>query len=125
MIHAALSFTPDTYGQNSKALGRRVANMAFLRAAISGRAGEPVVGYGYEQFHGAEFTELVRSIRPGAETGWLLTTDLEGLATQKVMHRLDIAVGAEVLARGWAGLGRYSITAVTHTTFNELPRRCA
>lgn len=122
MIHAAVSFTPDTYGRNSQALGRRIANMAFLRAAIGARAGEPVVGYGYEQHHSAEFAELVHSIRPDAEIGWLLTTDIEELAAQKVMHRLDIAVQPELQARGWAGLGRYSITAVTHTIFNALPR---
>ena len=63
MIHAALSFTPDTYGRNSRALGRRVANTAFLRAVVSGRSGEPVAGYGYEDHHGVEFAELHQRIR--------------------------------------------------------------
>ena len=120
MIHAALSFTPDTYGRNSRALGRRVANTAFLRAVVSGRSGEPVAGYGYEDHHGVEFAELVQSIDPNVRTRWMLMTQLDDLAAQKVIHRLDHAISAEVWARTWGGVGRYSISAVAHTIFNRL-----
>lgn len=121
MIRAAVNFTPDTYGQNSRALGRRVANTAFLRAMVAGRGGEPVVGYGYEAHHGTEFARLVASIDPAASSRWLFTTQVDEFAKLKVIHRLDPSVQAEVAARAWYGLGRYSITAVTHTIFDQFP----
>ncbi|MFN3584949.1 glycosyltransferase family 4 protein [Phenylobacterium sp.] len=120
MIHAALSFTPDTLRPGGRALGRRVANMAFLRAAVAGHAGRPVVGYGYEDHHGPEFLAAIRSIDAEAQARWLLTSQVEELAAQKVVHRLDPAFQAEIWARAWAGVGRYSITAVAHTVFNHL-----
>ncbi|ACG79651.1 hypothetical protein PHZ_c3242 [Phenylobacterium zucineum HLK1] len=124
MIHAALSFTPDTYGLKGRALGRRVANAAFLRAAVQATApaggGAPVTGYGYEDHHGPEFASAVRAIDPAAEARWLLTTDVEALAAQGVIHRLDPGVQAEVWTRAWTGVGRYSITAVAHTVFDRL-----
>ncbi|WP_374468257.1 glycosyltransferase family 4 protein [Phenylobacterium sp.] len=121
MVRAALSFTPDTYHAGQAALGRRVANTAFLRAAVAGRGGGEVVGYGYEAGHAGAFAEAVRAIDPAAPARWLLTTDAEELAAQGAVHRMDPAIQAEVAARAWVGLGRYSITAVAHTVFNRLP----
>lgn len=122
MINAAISFTPDTFGSgSSRPLGRRVANLAFLRAALAGRGGAPIVGYGYEGHHEAEFAALVRSIAPGIEARWAVMSQIDELARQKVVHRLDHAVGAEVAARAWTGLGGHSISAVVHTLFNGLP----
>ena len=40
------------------------AGIAFLRAAVGARSGEPVVGYGYEDHDGLEFAAAVRSIDP-------------------------------------------------------------
>lgn len=122
MINAAIGFTPDTFGSsNSRPLGRRVANLAFLRAALEGRGGAPIVGYGYEAHHQAEFAALVASIAPGIEARWAVMSQVDELARQKVVHRLDHAVGAEVATRAWTGLGGHSITAVVHTLFNGLP----
>jgi starch synthase len=47
LADAAIRFEPDAFDMNRpRLMGRQSAGAGFLRAAVAGRLGEEVVGYG-------------------------------------------------------------------------------
>lgn len=115
-LTAAIFFHPDAYDVSKKLMGRQSAGNGFLRAAVAGRGGEPVTGYGPTANVQADFVRLVRAIDPGAPTQWLRPdTDPAALSRQGVCFRADPVLGGDAQFRLRVGPTGYSITGLTHT----------
>jgi starch synthase len=114
---AAIFFAPDGYDLTKPWLmGRQVAGHGFLRAAVAGRGGEPVVGYGPSHVAAETFRAAVRSVDPAAETLWIAQGDPTRLSHSAVCYRPDPVLSGEARLRLRSGPARYCLTGVTHTT---------
>ncbi len=118
--NAALYFHPAGYDlAASRLVGRVAAGHGFLRAAVAGHGGEPIVGYGPTRDLQASFEALIRGIDPAAATDWIQADGLERLADHGVCHRPDPVLGAQARLRLRLGQAAYSLTGVTHTLATE------
>lgn len=118
--NAALYFHPAGYDlAGSRLVGRVAAGHGFLRAAVAGRGGEPLVGYGPTRDLQAPFKALVRAIEPSAATEWIQADGLERLALHGACHRPDPVLGSQARLRLRVGQAAYSLTGVTHTLATE------
>ena len=118
--NAALFFHPAGYDlAGSRLVGRVAAGHGFLRAAVAGRDGEPLVGYGPTRDLQPAFEALVRAIDPAAATDWIQADGLERLAEHGACHRPDPVLGAQARLRLRVGQAAYSLTGVTHTLATE------
>ena len=120
MTDAAIRFAPEGYDiARPMLVGRQVASLGFLRAAVAGRGRPAVTGYGPAQFASA-FTRLIAGLDPAAAARWLSNDNLEGLAACGVCHRPDPQLGPEARLRLRIGAGAYALTGVVHTTATVL-----
>lgn len=66
-MNPAIIFEPDGYLTNGeKLMGRQVAGRGFLRAAVQGRAGFPMIGVTLSERSAVAFGRLVAEMDPGA-----------------------------------------------------------
>ncbi len=116
----ALFFHPGGYDPAGRRLvGRIAAGHGFLRAAIAGRGGEPVVGYGHTRDLQEPFEALIRGLDPTAATEWIQPDGLDRLAELGVCHRPDLMLGDQARLRLRVGQAAYSLTGITHTLSTE------
>jgi starch synthase len=114
---AALRFAPDAYDIGRLGLmGRQVAGHGFLSAAVAARGAGPVMGYGLGAEMAQAFAAAVAAIDPAAPTRWIGAGQLAALGEVGICHRPDPVLGPEARLRLRAGVARYSLTGVTHTT---------
>lgn len=113
---AAIQFDPDAYILEGRALvGRRAAGAAFLRAAVEGRNGEPIVSYAGRKRDAQLLTEVVRSIDPAARTEWIPVNRFDELEKSGTLFRADPALASSARLRLRQGAARYSLCGITHT----------
>jgi glycosyltransferase involved in cell wall biosynthesis len=112
----AIRFEPEGYDIGRPQLvGRQVATLGFLRAAVAARGGRPVTGYGPAPF-AEPFAKLIGELDPAAEAPWVPHDQLERLAKVGVCYRPDPQLGPEARLRLRVGAGAYALTGVLHTS---------
>lgn len=113
---AALQFDPDAYIIEGRALvGRRAAGASFLRAAVEGRGGEPIVSYAGRKRDAQLLAEVVRGIDPEARTEWIPVNRFDALEKSGTLFRADPALASSARLRLRQGAARYSLCGITHT----------
>jgi len=112
----ALYCEPDAYTAEDRTMvGRRAAGSAFLRAAVEGRQGEPMVVYGGNRRNAEQIGLTIKSIDPSANTQWIGYHRHEMLAKVGTLFRPDPALGADARLRLRTGTTGYSLCGITHT----------
>ncbi|KRB85437.1 hypothetical protein ASE00_01150 [Sphingomonas sp. Root710] len=113
---AAIQFDPDAYILEGRPLvGRRAAGAAFLRAAVEGCNGEPIVSYAGRKRDAQLLTEVVRHIDPDARTEWIPVNRFDELEKCGTLFRADPALASSARLRLRQGMARYSLCGITHT----------
>jgi len=117
---AAIQFAPNAFQIDQPQLvGRQVASMGLLRAAVAASQDAPVIGYGMPH-HGQAFADTVRAINPKADVRWLTSEQPERLNAAGVCYRPDPRISQDARIRLRAGAAHYSICGVFHTTVHAM-----
>lgn len=117
---AAIIFEPDGYVLDGpRLMGRQAAGNAFLRAAISGRDGEPLACVTPNRASAEAFVRLVGSIDRKAETRWIRTGSLADLSAWGALYIPGPVLDQEAFLRLRLGPAAYSLIGVTHTTASK------
>ena len=113
---AAFFFHPDAYViDNRELVGRRAAGAAFLRAAVEGRGGDPLIAYtGSNQDH-ILFERAIRAIDPTAPTERIALNRLDRLEKIGTLYRPDPSLAVHARLRLRSNPAAYSLCGVTHT----------
>ena len=112
----ALFFDPDAYFVEGRAIvGRRAAGAAFLRAAVEGRCGDPVIAYAGRKKDTEKFADVVRQLDPAARSEWIPINRTDMLARVGTLFRPDPALGSDARIRLRSGPAAYSLCGITHT----------
>lgn len=115
--NAAIYFEPEAYVLDGpKLMGRQSAGNAFLRAAVYGREGETLMGYGPRKASADVLAKIVSEIDPEAKTGWIMPTRFEQMAAHGTLFVPGPTLADAARLRLRAGPAAYSLTGVTHTT---------
>lgn len=112
----ALYCEPDGYLIEDKTMvGRRSAGSAFLRAAVEGRRGEPMVVYGGSKRGAERIGQAIKALDAAAPTQWISLNRSGMLAKVGTMFRPDPALAADARLRLRNGAASYSLCGITHT----------
>ncbi len=116
-MHAAIRFEPDGYLiSGPRLMGRHAAGHGFLRAAVSGRHGEPLWAYTPNKAAADIFAQLVREMEPAVEPRWLPADRLDLLGQIGTLYLPSPGIGDVARLRLRAGPAAFSVCGVTHTT---------
>lgn len=119
-MQAALLFEPDGYVLDGpKLMGRQSAGHGFLRAAVAGREGDPVIAYSQTQAAFETFRQLVEKFDPAAPALWIPTDRTDRVAETGLLFRPDHAINVSARARLYRGMAAYSLCGQTHTLSTE------
>jgi glycosyltransferase involved in cell wall biosynthesis len=114
-MNPAIFYSPDAYAlPNNQIMGRRSVSSAFLRAAVEGRNGDPMIGYLHPSRQ-SEFTKLIGEIDPSAKVHCVTTGQLDQLSRVGLLFRPDPVLTYEARHRLRRGAASYSLCGVTHT----------
>jgi starch synthase len=120
LADAAIRFEPDAFDMNRpRLMGRQSAGAGFLRAAVAGRLGEEVVGYGPNRQSSAMFAAMVGQVDPAAPARWMSLSQVHDFGKIGVCQLPHPALGAEARLRLRAGLANHSLCGVTHTVSSD------
>ena len=115
-MQPAILFQPDGYLLDGpKLMGRQSAGNGFLRAAVAGRRGEPLICYAPSRATLDVFDRAVKAIDPATESRWIPASRLDLLARAGTLYRPDHAIAIPARLRLRAGVAAYSLCGVTHT----------
>jgi alpha-maltose-1-phosphate synthase len=116
----AIRFEPEGYDiSRPQLVGRQVATLGFLRAAVAGRGDRPMTGYGPAALAGP-FSRLIADLDPTAPAQWIANDQLERFAQLGACHRPDPQLGPEARLRLRVGPQSYALTGVVHTAATVL-----
>lgn len=115
-MNAVIWFDPSGFVvEGRQIMGRLSAGAAFLRAAVAGRRGEPIVAYVKSESARSAFLKAVSTLDPDAEAQCIGAGDLARLAELGTLYRADPMIAAEARLRLREGPASYSICGITHT----------
>ncbi len=113
----AIVFEPDGYRiDGQRLMGRQAAGNGFLRAAVTARNGQPMIGYTPTKKSAEIFAATVAEIDPSARTHWLQPGRFDQLARIGHLYMPGPTLGDLARQRLRAAPSAWSITGVTHTT---------
>ncbi|MDX2307428.1 MAG: glycosyltransferase [Hyphomicrobium sp.] len=117
---AAIVFEPDGYVLDGpRLMGRQAAGNAFLRAAVSGRHGEPLACVTASRASAEAFARLVKSMDARAEAHWIRHGSFHDLAACGAIYLPGPVLDPEAFLRLRVGPSAYSLVGVTHTTASK------
>jgi alpha-maltose-1-phosphate synthase len=113
----AIQFEPDGYVLDGpKLMGRQAAGNAFLRAAIDGRGGAPMIAYTPHRRSAEVFHQLVKAQDPDAPVEWIPNDRVDLLRKAGALYLPGPKLSDAARTRLRTGYDAYSIVGVTHTT---------
>lgn len=116
MATPAILFEPDGYVVTGpKILGRQSAGHGFLRAAVQGRAGQPLWAYTARRRSAEIFGEMVRQIDPTAQIGWVQPQRFDQMRERGVLYTPGPGLDDAARLRLRAGIDAYAVCGLTHT----------
>lgn len=116
----AILFEPDGYVVTGpKIMGRQSAGNGFLRAAVQGRAGQPVWGYTARRPSAEAFGDLVKQIDPTAQPAWVLPHQFGRMRDLGLLYTPGPGLEVASQLRLRAGIDAYSICGLTHTIASD------
>ncbi|MFZ3005049.1 MAG: glycosyltransferase family 4 protein [Phenylobacterium sp.] len=116
MTTPAILFEPDGYVVTGpKILGRQSAGHGFLRAAVQGRAGQPLWAYTARRRSAEIFGEMVRQIDPTAQIGWVQPQRFDQMRERGVLYTPGPGLDDAARLRLRAGIDAYAVCGLTHT----------
>jgi len=119
-MHVALLFQPDAYSlDGARLMGRQSAGNGLLRAAVTGREGDPVIAYTSSQASFDVFRQMVGQVDPSANAYWIPYERTDWLARAGILFRPDHAINVSARARLLRGMSAYSLCGQTHTLCSD------
>jgi glycosyltransferase involved in cell wall biosynthesis len=97
-------------------MGRQSAGHGFLRAAVGARGDGPLQAFAFSTTSAEKFQSIVQGIDPAASVEWIAAHQPDRIGEVGVLYFPAPTLRPLARLRQRAGVARYSLCGVTHTT---------